>query len=41
VVWAATADGVQRLSDEKTTEMVTRLMVSRTERPDGPGAPLA
>ena len=41
VVWAATRDGVQRLSDEKITEMITRLMVSRTERPDGPGAPLA
>ena len=41
VVWAATADGVQRLSDEQITEMITRLMVSRTERPDGPGAPLA
>ena len=41
VVWAATAGGVQRLSDEKITEMITRLMVSRTERPDGPGAPLA
>ena len=41
VVWAATADGVQRLSDERITEMITRLMVSRTERPDGPGAPLA
>jgi proteasome beta subunit len=40
VVWAATADGVQRLSDEEITEMVTRLMASRTERPDGPGAPL-
>jgi proteasome beta subunit len=41
VVWAATVDGVRRLSDEQITEMVTRLMVSRTERPDGPGAPLA
>jgi proteasome beta subunit len=41
VVWAATEDGVQRLSNEQITEMVTRLMVSRTERPDGPGAPLA
>jgi proteasome beta subunit len=41
VVWAATADGVQRLSEEQITEMVTRLMASRTERPDGPGAPLA
>jgi len=41
VVWAATADGVQRLSDEQITGMITRLMASRTERPDGPGAPLA
>jgi proteasome beta subunit len=41
VVWAATEDGVQRLSNEQITEMVTRLMVSRNERPDGPGAPLA
>jgi proteasome beta subunit len=41
VVWAATADGVQRLSEEQITEMVTRLMASRTKRPDGPGAPLA
>ena len=41
VVWAATEDGVQRLSNEQITEMVTRLMVSRHERPDGPGAPLA
>jgi proteasome beta subunit len=41
VVWAATADGVQRLGDEQITEMITRLMASRTERPDGPGAPLA
>ncbi|HEU4909180.1 MAG TPA: proteasome subunit beta [Propionibacteriaceae bacterium] len=41
VVWAATADGVQRLSEEQITEMVTQLMASRTERPDGPGAPLA
>jgi proteasome beta subunit len=40
VVWAATRDGVQRLSDEEITEMITRLMASRTERPDGPGAPL-
>jgi proteasome beta subunit len=41
VVWAATADGVQRVSDEQITEMVTRLMVGRNERPDGPEAPLA
>jgi proteasome beta subunit len=41
VVWAATADGVQKLSDERITEMIAELMVSRTERPDGPGAPLA
>jgi proteasome beta subunit len=41
VVLAATADGVRKLSDEETTEMITRLMASRAERPDGPGAPLA
>ncbi|HEY6686976.1 MAG TPA: proteasome subunit beta [Propionibacteriaceae bacterium] len=41
VVWAATADGVRKLSDEETTEMITRLMASRAQRPDGPGAPLA
>ena len=41
VVLAATADGVRKLSEEETTEMITRLMVSRTARPDGPGAPLA
>lgn len=41
VVWAATADGVQKLSDDQITEMIAELMVSRTERPDGPGAPLA
>jgi proteasome beta subunit len=41
VVLAATADGVQKLSEEETTEMITRLMASRAERPDGPGAPLA
>lgn len=41
VVLAATADGVRKLGDEETTEMITRLMASRTERPDGPGAPLA
>jgi proteasome beta subunit len=41
VVLAATADGVRKLGDEETTDMITRLMASRTERPDGPGAPLA
>jgi proteasome beta subunit len=41
VVLAATADGVRKLSEEETTEMITRLMASRMERPDGPGAPLA
>ena len=41
VVLAATADGVRKLSEEETTEMITRLMASRTARPDGPGAPLA
>ncbi len=41
VVLAATADGVRKMSEEETTEMITRLMASRSERPDGPGAPLA
>ncbi|HLM19978.1 MAG TPA: proteasome subunit beta [Propionibacteriaceae bacterium] len=41
VVLAATGDGVQRRSDEHIAEMIDRLMASRAERPDGPGAPLA
>jgi proteasome beta subunit len=41
LVLAATEDGVQRFSDEQTAEMITRLMASRADRPDGPGAPLA
>jgi proteasome beta subunit len=41
VVLAATGDGVQRMSDERIAEMIDRLMASRAERPDGPGAPLA
>ncbi|HET9778558.1 MAG TPA: proteasome subunit beta [Propionibacteriaceae bacterium] len=41
VVLAATEDGVQRLSDEQVGEMIGRLMASRAQRPDGPGAPLA
>ena len=41
VVLAATADGVRKMSEVETTEMITRLMASRTQRPDGPGAPLA
>ncbi len=41
VVLAATADGVRKMSEVETTEMITRLMASRTARPDGPGAPLA
>lgn len=41
VVLAATGDGVQRMSDERIAEMIGRVMASRAERPDGPGAPLA
>jgi proteasome beta subunit len=41
VVLAATSDGVQRFSEEQTSEMIDQLMASRQERPDGPGAPLA
>jgi proteasome beta subunit len=41
IVWAATEDGVQRLSDEQITELIEQLLASRAVRPDGPGAPLA
>jgi proteasome beta subunit len=41
VVLAVTGDGVQRMSEERIAEMIGRLMASRSERPDGPGAPLA
>jgi proteasome beta subunit len=41
VILAATEDGVQRLSDEQTKDLVDQMMASRAERPDGPGAPLA
>ena len=41
VVLAATGDGVQRLSNEQTTDLIAQLMASRAVRPDGPGAPLA
>jgi hypothetical protein len=29
------------MSDEQITELIDKLMESRAERPDGPGAPLA
>jgi proteasome beta subunit len=41
VVLAATEDGVQRLGDEQTAELIDQLIASRAARPDGPGAPLA
>ena len=41
VVLIATADGVQRVSESQIAEMVGDMMQGRTERPDGPGAPLA
>ncbi len=41
VVLIATADGVQRVAEPEIIQMVTRMMASRNERPDGPGAPLA
>jgi proteasome beta subunit len=41
VVLIATADGVQRVSESQVAEMVGDMMQGRTERPDGPGAPLA
>jgi proteasome beta subunit len=41
VVLIATAEGVQRVSESQVAEMVGDMMQGRTERPDGPGAPLA
>jgi proteasome beta subunit len=41
VVLLATGDGVQRVSEGQVAEMVAKMMQSRNERPDGPGAPLA
>jgi proteasome beta subunit len=41
VVLIATAEGVQRVSESQVAEMVGSMMQGRTERPDGPGAPLA
>jgi proteasome beta subunit len=41
VVLAATGDGVQRMGNEQTTDLIAQLMASRAVRPDGPGAPLA
>jgi proteasome beta subunit len=40
VVLVATADGVERVSDDSVAEMVDLLMESRMVRPDGPGAAL-
>jgi proteasome beta subunit len=40
VVMTATADGVERVSDDQIAGMVDRLVESRMIRPDGPGAPL-
>jgi proteasome beta subunit len=40
VVMLATADGVQRISDDRIAEMVEAMMASRMARPDGPGASL-
>jgi proteasome beta subunit len=41
VVLVATAEGVQRVSESQVAGMVGDMMQGRTERPDGPGAPLA
>jgi proteasome beta subunit len=41
IVLIATAEGVQRVSDDQVAEMVGAMMQGRHERPDGPGAPLA
>jgi proteasome beta subunit len=41
IVLIATAEGVQRVSDDQVAEMVGAMMQGRHDRPDGPGAPLA
>jgi proteasome beta subunit len=41
VVLVATADGVARVAEPEIVAMVTQMMASRNERPDGPGAPLS
>jgi proteasome beta subunit len=38
VVLIATADGVQRVSDAQTAELVGQVLAARMDRPDGPGA---
>jgi proteasome beta subunit len=40
VVLIATADGVQRVSDTQTAELVGQVLAARMDRPDGPGASL-
>jgi proteasome beta subunit len=40
VVLIATADGVQRVSDAQTAELVGQVLAARMDRPDGPGASL-
>jgi proteasome beta subunit len=40
VVLVATADGVERVSDDAVAGMIETMMESRMVRPDGPGAPL-
>ncbi len=40
VVLVASADGVERVSEDQVAEMVNRVVAARMDRPDGPGAPL-
>lgn len=40
VIMVASADGVQRVSDEQVGQMVQQVLAGRMQRPDGPGAPL-
>ena len=40
VVLIAGADGVERVSEAQVAQLVSQIMESRMERPDGPGAPL-
>lgn len=40
VVLVASADGVERVSEDRVADMVNQIVTARMERPDGPGAPL-
>lgn len=40
VVWTASADGSQRIDDDRVGELIDRIVTARQGRPDGPEAPV-